>query len=444
MTATSRSVRRTPPVMTADEAVRMIQSGHRVYLHEAAMAPLELMDALVRRAPELRDVETISIHTDGPAPHVDPAVAGHIRHNALFVGANVRQAVNEGRADYTPVFLSQIPQMMTDGPLAIDVALIQVSPPDVHGFCRLGLSIACARAAVAAAPIVLALVNPQVPRTMGNSAVHISRFAAVVEIDRPLPEVPPATLGPVAQAIGSHVASIIPNRATVQTGIGAIPDATLAHLTNHEDLGIHTEMFSDGLVNLVDTGVVTNRYKNTWRNRIVTSFALGTKRVSEFVHDNPFVEFHPSDIVNDTREIRRIEGMIAINSAIEIDLTGQVVADSIGTRIYSGIGGQMDFMRGASLAPNGKAIIALPSTAKSGTVSRIVAQIAPGAGVVTTRGHIQYVATEYGIVNLAGQSLRRRAELLTEIAHPDIRPELRAAALARFTSVPRSSPPTSR
>ena len=391
-------VLRNPPELSADDAVKMIKSGDRVYLHEAAMAPHELIDALIRRAPELENVETVSMHTDGPAPHVDANMAGHIRHNALFVGSNVRAAVNEGRADYTPVFLSDVPRLISSDVLPIDVALVQVSPPDAHGYCRLGLSIACARAAVDNAPVVIAMVNPQVPRTMGNSAVHVSRFAAMVPIDRPLPEVPPAKLGPVERQIGEHVAALVPDRATLQVGIGAIPDATLALLHDREDLGIHTEMFSDGLVTLVESGAVTNRFKPTWRNRIVTSFANGSARVGQFVDDNPFVEFHPSDIVNDTREIRKLPGMIAINSAIEVDLSGQVVSDSIGQKIYSGIGGQMDFARGAGLAPGGKAIISLRSTAKQGMVSRIVAEIAPGAGVVTTRGHVQYVATEFGVV----------------------------------------------
>lgn len=419
--------RHNPPELSADGAAQLIKSGDRVYLHEAAMAPFELIDALVRRAPELHDVETISMHTDGPAPHADPAMNGHIRHNALFVGANVRAAVNEGRADYTPVFLSDVPHLIASRRLGIDVALIQVSPPDAHGYCRLGLSIACARSAVDHAPIVIALVNSQVPRTMGNSAVHMSRFAAMVPIDRPLPEVLPASIGQIEQQIGEHVAALIPDRATIQVGIGAIPDATLALLGDRQDLGVHTEMFSDGLVALAETGAVTNRFKPTWRNRIVTSFANGSARVGQFVDDNPFVEFHASDIVNDTREIRKLPGMIAINSAIEVDLTGQVVADSIGHRIYSGIGGQMDFVRGAGLSPGGKAIIALRSTAKQGTISRIVPEIAAGAGVVTTRGHVQYVATEYGVVNLEGRSLRERAELLISIAHPDFRAELNAS-----------------
>lgn len=429
-----------PVVMTADEATRLIESGDRVYLHEVAMTPHELLDALVRRAGELTGVETISLHTEGPAPYVAPGLEGHIRHNALFVGANVREAVNAGRADYTPVFLSQVPQLFREGPLRLDVALLQVSPPDAHGFCRLGTSIACARAAVDSAETVIALINPRVPRTLGNSAVHASRFAALVEADRPLPTTSPPAIGAVEQRIGEHVAALVPDGATLQMGIGAIPDAVLAHLRDHADLGVHTEMFSDGLLDLAEAGIVTNRCKTTWRGRIVTSFALGSQRLYDFVDNNPFVEFHPSDIVNDTREIRRIERMTAINSAIEIDLTGQVVADSIGERIYSGIGGQMDFVRGASLAPGGKAIIALPSTAKGGAISRIVPVIQEGAGVVTTRGHVQHVVTEYGAVDLIGQSLRRRAELLISIAHPDARPDLRAAAVRRFVSLP-SSPP---
>jgi acyl-CoA hydrolase len=424
--------------MTADEAVRQVRSGDRVYLHEAAMTPHELLAALVRRALELHDVETVSLHTEGPAPHVAPELAGHLRHNALFVGANVREAIDAGRADYTPVFLSEVPRLIAEGTLTLGVALIQVSPPDAHGFCRLGTSIACARAAADHARTVIGLVNPRVPRTLGNSAVHVTRFAALVETDRPLPTAEPPPPGEVERRIGEHIAALIPDRATVQMGIGAIPDAVLARLGDREDLGVHTEMFSDGLLALAETGVVTNRFKSTWRGRVVVSFAVGTQRLYDFVDGNPFVEFHPSDIVNDTREIRRIAGMIAINSALEVDLTGQVVADSIGERIYSGIGGQMDFVRGARLSPGGKAIIALPSMARGGTVSRIVPAIAPGAGVVTTRGHVQYVATEYGIVNLDAQPLRRRAELLISIAHPDAQADLRAAALKRFVSLPGS------
>ncbi len=429
------SSRHQPPVMSADGAIRLVGSGQRVYIHEAAMAPIELLEALARRGPELRDVETVSMHTEGPAPHVDPSLVGHIRHNALFIGSNVREAVNEGRADYTPVFLSEIAGLMERGPLRPDVALIQVSPPDAHGFCRLGASIAVARSAVDVAPTIIALVNPQTPVTLGNSAVHISRFAAVVETDRPLPVHEQARIGPVERAIGEQLSELIPDRSTLQMGIGAIPDATLACLTEREDLGIHTEMFSDGLVDLAEAGVITNRYKPTWRDRVVTSFAIGSQKVFEFIDRNPFIEFHPTNIVNDTREIRKIDGMVAINSAIEIDLTGQIVADSIGKRFYSGIGGQIDFIRGARLARNGKAIIALPSTAKQGSVSRIVPEIAHGAGVVTTRGHVQYVATEHGVVNLDGRSIRQRAELLISIAHPDHRAELAAAGKHRHYSL---------
>ena len=431
----NRSVgtRREPPVLAADEAVGLIRSGDRVYLHEAAMAPHELLAALVRRAAagDLERVETVSLHTEGPAPHVAPGLAGRIRHNALFVGANVREAVNDGRADYTPVFLSDVPALVAGGALPLDAALLQVSPPDRHGFCRLGASIACARAAADHARTVIALVNPRVPRTLGNSAVHVTRLAAVVEADRPLPEVAPVGVGEIERRIGEQVAALVPDGATLQLGIGAIPDATLAALGDRVDLGVHTEMFSDGLLALAEAGVVTNRRKGLFRGRVVTSFAVGTRRLYDFVDGNPFVEFHPSDIVNDTREIRRNERMVAINSAIEVDLTGQVVADSIGGRIYSGIGGQMDFVRGARLSPGGKAIIALPATARGGSVSRIVPAVAAGAGVVTTRGHVQYVVTEYGAVDLAGQPLRRRAELLASIAHPDVRADLAAAAAGR-------------
>ncbi len=424
-----------PQYVDATRALRLVQSGDRVYLHEAAMAPFELIDALCERAMELTGIETVSMHTEGPAPHVDPILQGHLRHNALFVGSNVRDAVNAGRADYTPVFLSEVPSLFR-GPLPLDVALLQVTPPDAHGFCRLGASIACARAAADTASIVIGLVNPQVPPTLGASAIHVSQFAVLVETDRPLPEQCLPKIGPIERMIGEHVSALIPNRATLQLGIGAVPDSILKSLSDREDLGVHTEMFSDGLVDLVKRGVITNRYKNTWNGRVVTSFAIGTRKLYDFIAGNPFVEFHPSDIVNDTREIRKIDGMISVNSALEIDLTGQVVADSIGELIYSGIGGQIDFVRGAQLARNGKAILALPSTAKGGALSRIVPNLKPGAGVVTTRGHVQYVATEYGIVNLSGQPLRRRAEMLASIAHPDVRLELLDSLRHRFHLMP--------
>ena len=418
-------------ITTADEAVSLIQSGDRVYIHEAAMAPTSLIEALARRLPELRDVEIVHLHTDAPAPYTAPELAGHARHNALFCGPNVRQAVNDGRADYTPVFLSEIPALFRDGTLPIDVALVQLSPPNQHGYGTLGTSIATARSAVAYAQMVIGEINPRVPQTRGNSSIHVDRLAAAVEVERPLPTHAVVAPGPIEQQIASHIAPLIENGSTLQLGIGAIPNAVLAALGDHEHLGVHTEMFSDGVMQLARRGAITNRYKTRYRRRIVTSFVVGSQQLYDFVDDNPFVEFHPSDIVNDMFEIAQQHKMVAINSAIEIDLSGQVVADSIGDRIYSGIGGQMDFVRGAVLSPGGQAVIALPSTAQGGTASRIVPQLRPGAGVVTTRGHVEHVATEYGIFDLRGRTLRQRAAMLIELAHPDFRPDLRAAAVDR-------------
>jgi len=422
-------------IVTAESAVTAIAPGQRVYVHEASMVPQSLLQALVARAPELEDVELVHLHVEGSAPHVAPEVAGHLRHNALFVGGNTRAAVNEGRADFTPVFLGEIPGMFRSRELPLDVAMVQVSLPDEHGYCRLGLSVACALPAVENARIVIAELNPQVPRTMGNSAIHVSEIHYGVEVDRPLPQVPPAPFGAVEQAIGEHVAHLVPNGATIQVGIGKVPNAVLAALGEHQDLGVHTEMFSDGLLELARRGVITGRRKTRFERRVVTSFATGTSALHDFVHGNPFVEFHPSHVVNDPNEIRKQHAMVAINSALEIDLTGQVCADSVGEKIHSGIGGQMDFVQGALRSEGGRAIIALPSTAgrtADGTLcSRIVPRLREGAGVVTTRGHVQWVVTEHGAVNLRGRSLRERAELLIRVAHPDVRGELRAAAAQR-------------
>ena len=422
-------------IRTAESAVACIASGQRVYVHEAAMVPESLLQALVARAPELEAVELVHLHVEGSAPHAAPEVAGHLRHNALFVGGNTRAAVAEGRADFTPVFLSEIPGMFRSGELPLDVALVQVSLPDEHGYCRLGLSVACALPAVEAARIVIAELNPRVPRPMGNSAIHISEIHYAVEVDRPLPQAAPAPFGPVEQAIGEHVAHLVPHGATIQVGIGKVPNAVLAALGEHQDLGVHTEMFSDGLLELARRGVINGRKKTRFERRVVTSFATGTAALHDFVHDNPFVEFHPSHRVNDPYEIRKQHAMVAINSALEIDLTGQVCADSVGERIHSGIGGQMDFVQGALRSEGGRAIIALPSTAGVGPggtlISRIVPRLRPGAGVVTTRGHVQWVVTEHGAVNLRGKTIRERAELLVRIAHPDVRGELRAAAAER-------------
>jgi len=414
------------------EAAALVPVRGRVYVHEAAMAPVSLLEALAARAPELEDVEVVHLHTNAPAPYTSAECSGRLHHNALFVGPNTREAVADGRADFTPVFLSEVESLFRDGSMPLDVAFLQVSPPDAHGFCRLGTSVSCARAAADHARLVVAEINPRVPRTSGNSALHISNITACVEVDRELPEHLPSEFGEVERAIGRHVADLVPDGATLQMGIGKIPDAVLASLGDHRDLGVHTEMFSDGLLTLIETGVVNNRKKTRFENRSVASFAMGTKALYDFVDGNPVVEFHASHLVNDPSEISKQFRMVAINSAIEVDLTGQVCADSIGERIHSGIGGQMDFMQGAVRSPEGKAILALPSTAMGGKASRIVARLAPGAGVVTTRGHVQWVVTEFGAVNLHGRTLRDRARLLTSIAHPDFREDLERAAFERF------------
>lgn len=417
--------------MSPEEAVRLVKSGHRVFLHGGAASSYPLEAALAKRAKELQDVTVYQLHKEGQELLAQPDLAGHVRIQALFVGAGVREAVNDGRADYVPVFLSDIPHYMREGIFGLDVAIVQLSPPDAHGFCTLGTSVDIARQAVDSATIVIAEINAQMPRTHGSGFVHVSRLDGYIVTDRPLSEHAHRETTDEARAIGRHVTSLVENGATLQMGIGAIPDAVLAELTGKQDLGVHTEMFSDGLVDLVERGVVNNRYKTVHTGLIVTSFVVGSKRVFDFVNDNPSVHFHPSDYTNDTALIRQHERMTAINCALEVDLTGQVCADSIGTRIYSGIGGQMDFIRGAALAPGGRAIIALPSTARGGTLSRIVPTLTPGGGVVTTRGHVQFIVTEHGVADLRGKSLRERAQALLAIAHPDHQADLRAAMQAR-------------
>jgi acyl-CoA hydrolase len=418
-------------LVSADQALSVVESGHRVFVHEAAMAPTSLLEALARRGKELENVEVVHLHVNGPAPHLAPELAGHLRHNALFTGPNAREAIAEGRADFTPVFLSEIPHLFHDGTLPLDVALVQVSPPNRHGYCRLGVSVAAARSAVDHARIVIAEINQRVPRTDGHTAIHVSKIHYGVEVDRPLPEHAESEPGEVETSIGRIIAAHVPDGATLQMGIGTIPDAVLAQLHDRSDLGVHTEMFSDGLVRLAKSGAITGSRKTMFLNRIVASFAMGSQSLYDYVDHNPSVEFHPSEIVNDTSIIRDQHSMIAINSAIEIDLTGQVCADSMGEKIFSGIGGQMDFVRGAVLSKGGKAFIALPATARGGRLSRIVPRLQPGAGVVTTRGHVQWVVTENGAVNLRGRTLRERAEMLISIADPAFRGELRAAAAAR-------------
>ena len=420
------STGRTSPITaaSADEAIAIVQSGMRLFVHGAAATPTPLLDALVAN-PSLSGIELYHLHTNGPAPFVDPAHRARFLSHSLFTGPPLRHAIEEGVADFVPVFLSDIPALFRTGRIPIDVALLQLSPPDRHGFCSLGTSVDAALAASLAARYIVAEINEQMPRTLGNTLVPFSRLHACVYTNRPLHTHTAEAPTQVEDAIGAQVAALVDDGATLQMGIGAIPDAALRRLGNKHDLGVHTEMFSDGILDLVEGGVITNRRKAVHPGRIVTSFVLGTERLYRFVDDNPLVEFHPCDRTNDTSLIRKNDKVVAINSAIEIDLSGQVVADSIGFRIYSGIGGQMDFMRGAALSDGGKPIIALPSTAMGGQASRIVSAIKQGAGVVTTRGHVHWVVTEYGAVDLFGRSLRRRAEALIGIAHPDFRAELR-------------------
>ena len=419
--------------ITAAEALAAVKSGDRVFIHGVAAAPHALIEAMVARAPELRDVEIVHLHTEGDAPYADADLETSFRVNAFFVGSNVRQAVNQGRGDYIPVFLSEIPALFRKNVLPLDVALIHVSPPDKHGYCSLGVSVDIARAAVDCAKTIIAQVNPRMPRTLGDSLVHVNDIDAMVSVDTPLHQVPPPELTDVDRAIGRHVAEMIEDGATLQMGIGSIPNAVLAALQNHKDLGVHTEMFSDGLIDLAEKGIVNGRRKIKHPGKIVAGFVMGTQRLYDFIDDNPRVLMLDIAYVNDTSVIRRNPKVTAINSAIEVDLTGQVCADSIGTRLYSGVGGQMDFIRGASLSEGGKPIIALPSTTSKGE-SKIVPFLKQGAGVVTTRAHVHYIVTEYGVANLYGCNLKQRAEALIRISHPDHREELERQAFERFRS----------
>jgi acyl-CoA hydrolase len=408
---------------SADAVVARLHSGMNVFVHGCAATPLALLDALARRT-DLEGVRLYHLHLEGDAPFLALGLAGRIRSQSLFAGPNVRDAIAAGRADYIPVFLSEVPALFSSKRVALGAALLQLSPPDAHGLCTLGPSVDAARAAADHAPLLLCEINERLPRTHGNSVVPFERIGAFTRVDRALPERMPAPETEVESRIGELVAGLVEDRACLQMGIGSIPDAVLARLKHKRDLGVHTEMFSDRFVDLFESGAVTNRYKSVHAGRIVTSFVMGSRRVYDFVHDNALVEFHPCDRTNDTALIRANERVVAINSALQVDLSGQVCADSIGHRIYSGIGGQMDFLRGAALSRGGKPILALPSTAAGGTLSRIVAELTPGAGVVTTRGHVHWIVTEHGAVNLHGSSLRERAEALISIAHPDFRGEL--------------------
>jgi acetyl-CoA hydrolase len=418
---------------SAAEAVKDIRSGDRVWIHPGCNTPVKLIDAMVARAPELEDVEVVHILTLADAPYVEAGMERHFRHRALFTGGNVRRAVNEGRADFVPIHLHEVPSLITGGMMPIDVALVHLSPPDEHGFCSFGVGVDATKAAVEDARTVVALVNQKMPRALGDSFVHVSKLSRVVEVDEPILEHPMAPeISEVARRIGENIASLIPDGATLQMGIGEIPDAVLDFLEDKRHLGVHTEMFSDGLVDLFEAGVVTNEKKTLHRGKIVASFVIGTRRAFDFVDNNPFMEFHPNEYVNDPFIVAQNDNMVAINSAISVDLTGQVCADSIGTRVYSGFGGQLDFVRGAARAKGGVPIIALPSTARDGKVSRLVDTLLPGSGVVTTRADVHYVVTEYGIAHLWGRSLRQRARSLIDIAHPDFREELERAAAKRM------------
>ncbi|MCU0395483.1 MAG: 4-hydroxybutyrate CoA-transferase [Chitinophagaceae bacterium] len=417
--------------VSAQEALQVVQSGHRVYVQGSAQTPHHLLHALAQQKDRLQDVELIFITVQGDIEMDKPEYAGHFRINCLFVSDSVRTAVNEGRADFIPCFLSDIPDLFRSV-LPIDVALVQVSPPDQHGYCSMGASVDIARTAVNTAKYIIAQVNPSVPRTHGDGMVHVSRFTHLVWHEQHLPEVDyGAKTGPAERRIGEIIAGMIDDGSTIQMGIGTIPDAVLKCLNNHKDLGVHTEMFSDGVIPLIENDVINNKRKRIHPNKTVTAFAIGTNQLYHYIHDNPSIVFLDIDYVNDPHVIRRNPRVIAINSAIEVDITGQVCSDSIGTMQYSGIGGQMDFMRGAALSEGGKPIIAITSRTAKG-LPRIVPYLKQGAGVVTTRGHIHYVVTEYGIAYLWGKNLRQRAHALINIAHPDDREMLEKECWERF------------
>jgi len=415
---------------TADEAVKMIKSGDNVVIQPGCAVPLELIHAMVRRKDELENVTVYHILIVGELPYVNPGMEKHFRHKAFFTGANVRTAVHEGRAEFIPIFLSEVPLLFKRNIIPVDVALLNVSPPDEHGFCSYGVDVGTIKTAAEKAKLIIAQINTEMPRSLGDSFIHINKINHIIEHSEPiqeLPQVDPNTseeMLKIYDKIGKNTAELIEDGATLQMGIGAIPDSVMKYLRDRKNLGIHTEMFSDGLINLVEEGIVNGEAKSIHPGKIIAGFVLGTKRLFKFIDNNPIIEFHPQEYVNDPFVIAQNKKMVAINSAIEIDITGQVCADSIGTKIFSGIGGQVDFIRGAAHSEGGKPIIALPSITKDGQYSRIVPQLRPGAGVVTSRGDVHYVITEYGVAYLFGKSLKERAKELIRIAHPKFRDEL--------------------
>ncbi len=420
-------------VTTPEEAVKVIKSGDRVFLTGNVSVPQTLLAALVKHAPNVYDVEICQALTVGSADYVGPEMEGHLRVNSMFISANIRKAVQEGRADFTPVLLSEFPLLFKRGILPVDVAVIHVSTPDEHGFCSLGVEVGLTKSAAESAKVIIAEVNEKMPRTLGDSFIHVSRLTHIVPVNYLIPEHKMTAEGDsdIIQKIAGHVASLIPDGATMQLGIGSIPDAVLKFLSDKKDLGIHTELFSDGVIDLVNAGVLTNARKSLHPGKIVAGFILGTERLYEWSNDNPMVEMHPTEYVNDPFVIAQNDRMVAVNSAIEVDLTGQVCADSIGPKLYSGVGGQLDFIYGASRSKGGVPIIALPSTAvmRDGTpVSKITAMLKPGAGVVTSRNHVRFVVTEQGIADLYGRTIRQRAAALIKIAHPQFHDALEKQA----------------
>ncbi len=425
-------------IVSSDEALKILKSGNNVVVQPGCAAPMELIRAMVRRKDELEDINLYHILTVGPLPYVQPGMEKHFRHTAFFIGANTRKAVNEGRADFVPIFLSEVPLLFKNGIINSDIALINISPPDEHGFCSYGIDVGTIKTPAEKSNIIIAQVNNCMPRTLGDSFIHVNKLKYIVEYDEPMQELPQVDpdvtpdMLEIYNQIGRQIAELIEDGSTLQMGIGAIPDSVLKYLKDKRDLGIHTEMFSDGIIELIDSGIVNNEKKTLHPGKIIAGFILGTKKSFDFIDNNPIAEFHPQEYVNDPFVISKNRKMVAINSAIEVDLTGQVCSDSIGTKFFSGFGGQVDFIRGAARSEGGKPIIALPSTTKDFKISRIVPALKPSAGVVTSRADVHYIVTEYGVAHLYGKSIRERAKALINIAHPSFRESLEIFAKENF------------